>query len=72
MGYSKYAISFLEVLIKRNNDRIWMDIYYKWTDTYRFLSFSFNHPNYFKKNIPFHWHAVCAQFSETMKQKWNI
>ena len=29
MGYSKYAISFLEVLIKRNNDRIWMDIYYK-------------------------------------------
>ena len=29
MGYSKDAIPFLRILIKLNNDRIWMDIFYK-------------------------------------------
>ena len=51
--YSKDAISFLGILIKRNNDKIWMDIYYKPTDTHSSLPFSSNHPNYCKNNIPF-------------------
>ena len=46
MEYSKDAIPFLDILIKRNNDKIWIDIYYKPTDTS-------NHPKHFKKNIPF-------------------
>ena len=53
MEYSKDAIPFLDILIKCNNDNIWMDIYYKPTDTHRCLPFSSNHPNHCKKNIPF-------------------
>ena len=53
MEYSKDAIPFLDILIKRNNDKIWMDIYYKLTDTHRCLPFSSNHPKHGKKNIPF-------------------
>ena len=53
MEYSNDAIPFLDILIKCNNDDIWMDIYYKPTDTYRCLPFSSNHPNHCKKNIPF-------------------
>ena len=53
MEYSKNAILFLEILIKRNNDKIWMDIYYKLTNTHRRLPFSSNHSNHCKKNIPF-------------------
>ena len=53
MEYSKDAIPFLDILIKRNNDNIWMDIYYKLIDTHRCLHCSSNHPNHCKKNIPF-------------------
>ena len=50
MEYSKDAILFLYILIKHNNDKIWMDIYYKSTDTHRCLPFSCNHC---KNNISF-------------------
>ena len=53
MEYSKEEIPFLDILIKRNDEKIWMDIYYKPTDTHRCLPFSSNHPNHCKKNIPF-------------------
>ena len=53
MEYSKDAIPFLDILIKRNNDNIRMDICYKPTDTHRCPPFSSNHPNHCKKNIPF-------------------
>ena len=53
MEYSKDAIPFLEILIKSNNDKIWMDIYYKLTDIHRCLPFSCNHCKHCKKNIPF-------------------
>ena len=52
MEYSKDAIPFLDILIKRNNDKISMDIYYKSTNTHRCLTFSSNHPKHCKKNIP--------------------
>ena len=44
--YSKDAIPFLDILIERNNDKIWMDIYYKATETHRCLPFSSNNPKY--------------------------
>ena len=53
MEFSKDAIPFLDTFIKRNNDKIWMDIYYKPTDTHRCLPFSSNHPKHCKNNIPF-------------------
>ena len=53
MEYSKDVIPFLDILIQCNNDIIWMDIYYKSTDTHRCLSFSSNDPIHGKKNINF-------------------
>ena len=53
MEYSEDAIPFLDILIKRNNDKTWIDIYYKSTDTHRCLPFSSNYPNHCKRNIPF-------------------
>ena len=53
MEYNKDAIPFLDILIKRNNDKIWMGIYYKPTDTHRCIPFSSNHPKHCKNNIPF-------------------
>ena len=53
MECSKNAISFLDILIKRNNDKIWMDIHYKPTDTHRCHPISSNHPKHCKKNIFF-------------------
>ena len=53
MACGKDAIPFVDILIKRNNDKIWMDIYYKPTDTHRYLPFFSNHPKDCKKNIPF-------------------
>ena len=53
MEYSKDLIPFLDILIKRNNDEIWMDIYYKPIGTHRCLPFSSNHPKHWKKDVPF-------------------
>ena len=53
MEYSKDLIPFVDILIKRNNNEIWMDIYYKPIGTHRCLPFSSNHPKHWKKDIPF-------------------
>ena len=53
MEYSKDQIPFLDVLIKRNENGIWMDLYHKFTDTQRCLPFTVSHPNHCKRNIPF-------------------
>ena len=49
MDYSKDQISFLDNLIKRNENGIWIDLYHKTTDTQRYLPFSSSHPNYCKR-----------------------
>ena len=53
MEYSKDQIPFLDILIKRNENGIWMDLYHKPTDTQRCLPFTFSHPNHCKRNVPF-------------------
>ena len=53
MEYSKDAIPFLDISIKPNNDKIWIDIYYKPTDTHRWFPFSSSNPKHCKKNITF-------------------
>ena len=69
MEYSKDAIFFLDLLIKRNNDKIWMDIYGKPTDTHRLLPFSSNHPKHCKKNIPFTLARRISTLLKTLKQR---
>ena len=53
MEYSDVAIPFLDILIKRDKTKVWMDLYHKPTDTQRCLPFSSSHPNHCKRNIPF-------------------
>ena len=53
MEYSKDQVPFLDTLIKRNENGIWMDLYQKPTYTQRCLPFTSSHPNYRKRNIPF-------------------
>ena len=48
MEYSKDQIPFLDILIKRNENGIWMDLYHKPTDTQRCLPFTSSHPNHCK------------------------
>ena len=73
MEYSKDAIPFRDILIKRCNDKIWMDIYYKPTDTDRCLPFSSNHPQHCKKNIPFTLACrICAIVENTEAKMKNL
>ena len=51
--YSKGQIPFLDILIKRNENGTWMDLYHKPKDTQRCLSFTSIHPKHCKWNIPF-------------------
>ena len=53
MEYSKDQIPFLDILIKRKENSIWMDLYHKPIDTQRCLPFTSSHPNNCKRNIPF-------------------
>ena len=52
MEFNDKEIHFLDILIKRDNSRIWMDLYHKPTDTKRCLSYSTSHPRHCLKNIP--------------------
>ena len=73
MKYSKDVIPFLQILI---NHKIWMDIYYKPTDTHRCLPFYCNHPKHWKKNTPVTLaHRICTIVVNTeakMKHVGNL
>ena len=62
------SIPFLDILIKRNSEKIWMDLYHKPTDTRRCVEFSSCHPNHCKRNIPFSLarriHVICEDDTE--------
>ena len=45
MEYSKNQIPFLNILIRRNKNGIWVDLYHNPTDTQRCLPFTSNHRN---------------------------
>ena len=51
MESSNKELLLLTILIQRSDDKMWMDIYFKPTDTRRCLQFSFIHPNYYQKDI---------------------
>ena len=53
MEYSKDEIPILDILIKRNENVIWMDHYHKPTETQPCQPFTSSYPNHFKQNIPF-------------------
>ena len=70
MEYSKDQIPFLDILIMRNENGIWMDLYHKPTDTQRCLSFTSGHPNHCKRNISFCLgRRICTN---CIKQSWEV
>ena len=50
--YNRGQITFLDVLIKKDQDRLLTDINYKITDTKQYLDYSSNHPLHIERNIP--------------------
>ena len=69
MDASDKELPFLDILIKENDDKIWMDIYFKPTDTRRCLQFSSSHPNHCNKNIPFTLARRICTIVENQQQK---
>ena len=53
MEYSKDQIPFLDVLIKRNENGIWMDLYHKPTEIQRYILFLSSNLSNCKWNIAF-------------------
>ena len=53
MEYRTDQTPFPDILIKRNKNGIWMDLYHQPTNTQRCLPFTSSHPNHCKPNIPF-------------------
>ena len=53
MDASDKELPFLDILIKRNDDKIWRDTYLKPIDSRWCLSLLSSHPNHCKQNIPF-------------------
>ena len=69
METSDKELPFLNILIKRNDDKIWIDFYFKPPDTHRCLPFSSNHPNHCKKNTPFTLEGRICAIVENQQQK---
>ena len=53
MELSDKEISFLDILIQRDNSGIWMDLYHKPTHTQQCLPYSTSHPKHCLKNVSF-------------------
>ena len=71
MEYSKDQIVFLDILIKRNEKVIWMDLYHKSIDTQRCLPFTSNHSNYCKRNVLFCLERRICTIAEKLKNLEN-
>ena len=55
MEQHNLPVPFLDIMTKKDpeNNNIWMNIFYKRTDTRRYVPFSSCHQKQYKKNIPF-------------------
>ena len=51
--YSRECVEFLDVLVKRDGDKLSTDLYVKETDSHQFLHFDSCHPYHTKKGIPY-------------------
>ena len=47
------SVSFLDILISINGDRLVTSVFYKPTDSHSYLLYSSSHPNHTKRSIPF-------------------
>ena len=69
MECSKGQIPFLDILIKRNENGIWMDLYHKPTDTQVCSPFIFSHPKHCKRNVAFYLARRICTIAENNSEK---
>ena len=69
METSDKELPFLDILIKRNDGKIWIDIYFKPTGTLGRLPFSSRHPNHCTETIPFTLAQRICTIVENQQQK---
>ena len=50
---SKTSVSFLDILVSINGNRLVTSVFYEPTDSHSYLLYSFSHPNHTKRSIPF-------------------
>lgn len=66
---SEPDISFLEICITYEGDSLSTDIYYKPTDTQRYLHFNSYHPRHTKRSIPYNLaRRICTIVSDEKKR----
>ena len=53
MQSDRSRLSFLDVMIIKNGDRVTTDVFYKITDTKHYLMFDSCHPRHIRNNIPY-------------------
>ena len=70
--YSKDVIPFLNILFKRNIDKIWMDIYYKPTDTLAVFFILLITLNIAKGMYFSHWHVASEQLLKTLRKMKHL
>ena len=63
------CIDFIDIIIKRNENGIWMDLYHKPTGIQRCLPFTSSHPNHCKRNIPFRFARRICTITENNAEK---
>ena len=72
MEISETKLPFLDILINKNeNNEIWMDIFYKETDTRKCVPLNSSHPKHCLKNIPFTLARRMCSIVENNKIKQN-
>nr|XP_034325343.1 uncharacterized protein LOC117689218 [Crassostrea gigas] len=65
MEFSDCSISFLDIMVLKNQSKISTDVYYKTTDTHQYLNFKSCHPTHTKRNIPYNLsRRICTIVSE--------
>ena len=50
---SETSVSFLDILVSINGNKLSTSVFYKATDSHSYLLFSSSHPNHTKRSIPF-------------------
>ncbi|XP_062612905.1 uncharacterized protein LOC134274656 [Saccostrea cucullata] len=67
------SISFLDVLITRNGEKLTTDVYYKTTDTHQYLHFGSCHPRHTKRSIPYNLsRRICTIVSDEERRKERL
>ena len=66
---SETSVSFLDILVSINGNRLTTSVFYKPTDSKSYLLYSSSHPNYTKQSIPFFQFLCLSSEDEDFQSK---